>query len=196
MTLLRTLIFLLPFWVLLGCSSPAPSPAPEPQEAATQSQEPEKSESMTMQGIDLYMHRPGIGQENSQKPELWVRAESLTIGEGNTYHFENARAVLYGQEEAEEVVIEAKRGSFEQDARALLEGDVTLTAGTLHMVLSDIQWVRPEDGTTGVAVSDRPVVIDDPELQLKALSLRLYPDSQQFELSNVSGMVRFGGKLL
>lgn len=196
MTSLRAFIVLLPFWVLLGCSSPAPPPVAEPQEASTQSQEPEKSEAMTMQGIDLYMHRPGAGEENSQKPELWVRAESLTIGEGNTYHFANARAVIYSREEAEEVVIEAKRGSFEQDARAVLEGDVTLTAGTLRMVLSDIQWVRPEDGTAGVAVSDRPVVIDDPDLQLKALSLRLYPDSQQFELSNVSGMVRFGGKLL
>jgi LPS export ABC transporter protein LptC len=127
---------------------------------------------------------------------LWVRAESLTVGDGNTYHFENARAVLYGQEEAEEVVIVAKRGSFEQDASAVLEGDVTLTAGTLHMLLTDIKWMRPEDGTTGAAFSDKPVVIDDPDLQLNASGMRLHPDTQQFELDNVSGVVRFGGKLL
>lgn len=187
-------ILLLPFMLLPGCSSPPPAPDPTPLE--NEVAKPANSDAMTMQGIDLYMHRPTSKEVGAQKPELWVRAESMAIGDGNTYHFENARAVIYSQDEAEEVVIEAKRGSFEQDASAVLEGDVTLTAGTLHMLLTDIKWMRPEDGTTGAAFSDKPVVIDDPDLQLNASGMRLHPDTQQFELDNVSGVVRFGGKLL
>lgn len=182
------------FVIVVGCSNPAPPSVSDKEEG--ESSKPKESDAMTMQGIDLYMHKPVSGGQKSGKPELWVRAESLNIGDGNTYYFENARAVIYGQEESEEVVIEAKRGSFEQDARAVLEGDVVLDAGTLHMLLTDIQWTRPEDGGTGAAYSENPVVIDDPELQLKASNLRLYPDTQQFELDNVTGMVRFGGKLL
>jgi len=188
------LIALLPFLIMLGCAEPAPVAEPETKtsEEAVQPSE----DAMTMQGIDLYMHKRATSEGVSGKPELWIHAESLTIGDANTYHFENARAVIYGQEDVEEVVIEANRGSFQQDSNAVLEDEVKMTAGTLRMILSDIQWIRPEDESTGAAFSDSPVVIDDPDLQLKASGLRLYPDTQQFELNNVSGMVRFGGKLL
>ena len=190
----RISILIIVITSILGCSDSVPPP-PQASDEAQETQE-EANTSMTMQGIDLYMHKPELGNQDAGKPELWVRAESLTIGEENIYHFEHARAVIYGRDASEEVTINAKRGFFEQDARAMLEGDVTLEAGTLHMLLRDIQWVRPEDGTTGAAFSDNPVIIDDPDLQLNASSLRLYPDTQQFELDNVTGMVRFGGNLL
>ena len=194
MNVARLLIVVLPFVVLWGCGAPAPPAAPEEKAPETAAQT--NDDAMTMQGIDLYMHKKNIREGVSGKPELWIHAESLTVGDENTYHFENARAVIYGQEEAEEVVIEAKRGSFQQETSALLEDEVKMTAGSLHMILSDIQWMRPEDGTIGAAFSDSPVIIDDPDLQLNASSLRLYPDTQQFELNDVSGVVRFGGKLL
>ncbi|MCK5862220.1 MAG: LPS export ABC transporter periplasmic protein LptC [Candidatus Hydrogenedentes bacterium] len=180
--------------VLLGCA--VPEPLSENKEETPETTAAANSNAMTMQGIDLYMHRGDTSEDISGKPELWVRAESLTVGDGNTYHFETARAVIYGQEDVEEVIIVAKRGTFEQDSRAVLEGDVTLTAGTLHMILEDIQWMRPEDGTTGIVFSDKPVVIDDPDLQLNSSNLRLHPDTQQFELDDVSGVLRFGKTLL
>lgn len=194
MTGARLIIIVLPLMVLWGCGAPAPAPAPAEQASETTAQTDD--DAMTMQGIDLYMHKQATHEGISGKPELWVHAESLTVGEENTYHFENARAVIYGQEEAEEVVIEAKRGSFQQETSATLQDEVRMTAGTLHMILSDILWIRPDDGTVGTAFSDSPVIIDDPDLQLHASSLRLYPDTQQFELNDVSGVVRFGGKLL
>ncbi|HDP34470.1 MAG TPA: hypothetical protein ENN29_05105 [Candidatus Hydrogenedentes bacterium] len=190
-----TAIMLSVFAALAGCGGPAPQPAPEEPETIV-AQRKDVDDAMTMQGIDLYMHKSAPREGVSGKPELWVRAESLTIGDDNTYYFENARAVIYGKEDTEEVIIEAQRGGFEQDARAALEGNVRMTAGTLRMLLSDIEWTRPDDGTLGAARSDSPVIIDDPDLQLNAASLRLYPDTREFELTEVSGVVRFGGKLI
>jgi len=60
------------------------------------------------------------------------------------------------------------------------------------MLLSDIHWQRGDETTAGMASTDNPVIIDDPELQLNASGLRLYPDERHFELVNVSGVIRFG----
>lgn len=181
---------------LMGCGAPAPVEEPAAQEPLSPEQRPSIHDGMTMQGIDLYMHKRVRREGMADKPEVWVRAERLAIGENNTYHFENARAVIYGRDESEEVVIEAARGGFEQDVRAVLEGDVRLTAGTLRMMLRDVEWTRPEDGTAGMARSDNPVIIDDPDLQLNAAGLRLYPDTQEFVLNEVSGVIRFVEKIL
>ncbi len=156
----------------------------------------EQDDAMVMRGIDLYMHRKNAPEGVAGKPELWVRADSFSITDARAYEFENARAIIYGDGLQEDIVIEANRGSFEQDRRALLEGDVRMTAGTLRMQLRDIEWVRPEEDSPGVAQSDSPVIIDDPELQLNAAALRLYPDERLFELDDVSGVVRFDMKLL
>ncbi len=180
--------------LIVGCGRPASEPgreAVERPEPASPVAEQSGLDAMTMQGIDLYMHRSAPREGVPGRPELWVRADSLTIGERNTYLFENARAVIYGRDDTEEVIIQALRGDFEQDARAILEGDVHLTAGTLQMRLSDIEWTRPDDGSVGAAHSDSPVIIDDPDLQLNAAGLRLYPDTREFELTDVSGVVRF-----
>lgn len=177
-----------------GCGRPS-TPAPAAPETAgdVSVAAPDDTDPgpMVMRGIDLYMHRKTAPEGVAGMPELWVRAEQFSIQDARAYHFENARAVIYGAADHEEIVIEAERGSFEQDRRALLEGDIRLTAGTLRMHLRDIEWARPEADTLGMAHSDSPVIIDDPELQLNATGLRLFPDTQTFELDNVSGVLRF-----
>ena len=178
-----------------GCSKPAPPPAgPEPAPAA-QPADPyaQPGNALQMSEINLYMHRSNQMEGVAQKPEFWVHANSFTMQGQNTYAFQNARAVVYGEQEGrEEVVIDAKRGTFEQDRRAVLEDDVRVKAGTLLLSLGDITWEKPADGSPGVARSDSRVKVDDPSLQLEAASLRLYPDSKLFELTEVTGTVRFG----
>ena len=146
-----------------------------------------------MSEINLYMHRSKQMEGVAQKPEFWVHATAFTMQGQNAYAFQNARAVVYSDEEGrEDVVIDAMRGTFEQDRRAVLQDDVRVKAGTLLLNLSDITWEKPEDGSPGVARSDNHVTINDPSLQLEAASLRLYPDSKLFELTAVTGTVRFG----
>ncbi len=170
-----------------GCGRPSPPAVNE--EVSSQ---PAAVDSMVMRGIDLYMHRRDLGVGASIKPALWIRADSFTIAEGTIYSFEKARAVIYGKEDSEEIVVEAQRGSFEQDTSAALEGDVRLTAGTLSMLLRDISWAPPGENSDGAAHTENPVVIDDPDLQLNAAAMRLHPDSRTFELTRASGVVRFG----
>jgi LPS export ABC transporter protein LptC len=142
------------------------------------------------------MHRRSHAEGVADKPEMWVHADAFTIDDAQSYRFENAQAVIYSRADREEIKIEANQGHFNQEKGAKLDGDVKLEAGTLRMRVSNIEWNHPADGTTGMAFTESPVIIDDPDLQLSAAKLRLYPDSQEFELIEVSGVVRFGKELL
>lgn len=188
----------------VSCSNPARQqpPAveePDPLKDRPVASSPEASalekESMQMTGINLYMHRRVPIDGAPGRPELWVQADAFSVEDSQTYSFEDAHAVIYTRD-AEEIMLEAQRGRFEQDKMALLEGKVRLAAGTLKMLLSDIHWQREGADTTGIARTDNPVIIDDPELQLNAAGMRLYPDDQIFELVNVSGVIRFGKEML
>ena len=189
----------------VSCSGPSPQ-APLPSEADTgaagapASGEPAEQAgqagegSMQMTGINLYMHRKVPFDGAPGRPELWVKADVFSIEDSQTYSFEGAHAVIYTRD-AEEITLEAQRGRFEQDKSAILEGEVRLAAGALKMLLSDIYWQRGDEASAGMARTDNPVIIDDPELQLNAAGLRLYPDDRHFELVNVSGVIRFGKEL-
>lgn len=189
------------FLLTIGCSAPTPPPplkAPD-DTTTTAPADPyaQGDNALVMSGINLYMHRSHQLEGVAQKPQFWVHANQFSIQGANQYIFEDARAVIYGSSEEEEsIVIEAKRGQFEQDKRASLQEDVLVKAGTMNLKLIDIDWEKPEDDTAGIAKSDNKVVIDDPNLQLEAGSLRLYPDTKKFELTQVTGMVRFGKESL
>lgn len=197
------LVLILVSLAAISCRAPAPDaqqvtePVPEAEKASAPVSEttPPAEDAMQMKGIDLYMHRRMPQDGVPGKPELWVKADSFSIEDSQTYVFENAHAVIYGRDE-EEIRLEAQRGWFEQDKSAQLEGAVRLAAGTLKMFLQDIQWHRSEEAGGGVVQSDNPVIIDDPDLQLNAAGLLLYPDTSVFELTDVSGVVRFGKELL
>ncbi len=184
--------------VVAGCSKPPAAPPPAEAPAPETQKTPdsafvEPDNALQMSEINLYMHRSRQMEGVAQKPEFWVHATSFTIQGQNTYAFQNARAVVYsGDDGREEMVIDAKRGTFEQDRRAVLQDDVQVKAGTLEIRLGDITWEKPEDGSPGVARSDSHVTVKDPSLQLEAASLRLYPDSRLFELTEAAGTVRFG----
>lgn len=194
---------LLPLSILLlvalaaGCSAPKQEAlsAEEEETVASLVGQAQADDGMVMEGINLYMHRPDQLQGVAVPPELWVQAESFTIGEDKVYAFTEAQAVLYGREEEDTITLHASRGIFKQDDYAKMDGDIRMTAGAMKLFLLDLQWDRPEDGAPGVVHSDQPVIIDDPDLQLTASSLRLFPDMKAFEMDNVSGVVRFGKDL-
>ncbi|MFA7691592.1 MAG: LPS export ABC transporter periplasmic protein LptC [Candidatus Hydrogenedentes bacterium] len=150
-------------------------------------------EPMQMKGINLYMHRPASADTATGKPELWISADSFSVQEEQIYSFEKAHAVIYSKDD-QEITLDAAQGIFEQDKSARLEGEVRMVAGSLKIMLHDIEWSR-EEGTQGTAKTDRSVIIDDPDLQLNAAGMRLYPDERVFELTDVSGVVRFGKEL-
>ena len=77
------LSFLLPALVLLlePCSAPAlEQPAGDDMAAESVSKEGLLDTGMVMEGINLYMHRPDEQEGVPSRPELWVQAESFTIG--------------------------------------------------------------------------------------------------------------------
>lgn len=191
----------MPLLILLAaCSAPAPKQEP-PESKAPQAQETAADSlldaGMVMEGINLYMHRADEQEGIPSRPELWVQAESFTIGEDKVYAFTEATAVLYGKgEEEDPITLHAMRGIFKQDHYAKMDGDIQMTAGAMKMFLLDLQWDRPEEEASAVVHSDQPVIIDDPDLQLTASSMRLFPDIKGFEMDNVSGVVRFGKDML
>ena len=186
----------------VGCSKSAPPPAPAPSEATPPKTETrpasadpfaQETNALTMNEINLYMHRSSQMEGVAQKPQFWVKAGAFTMQGKDSYAFRDARAVIYSkQEDREEVVIDAKRGTFEQDRRAVLEDDVRVKAGTMDLSLSDITWEKTQEEGGGIARSDHPVKVNDPMIQLDAQSVRLYPESKEFELTAVTGTVRFG----
>lgn len=168
----------------------APPPAPE---APGISPEPVE-EVMVMSGVDLFLHdtRPTMGRK--QKPTFWVHADKFSQYEyeESVWVLEDARAVLYGETDEESIIFDARRGRFEQDKGAYLKDGVTAQVGTMTMHLQDIEWINPQEGVPGRAFTLQPVVVEDPALQLEAASLEIFPETKEFELSDVTGLVRFG----
>lgn len=189
------------FGVLLGCGGPeAPNtPVETAPETAVETAETEPaSEAITMNGINLYLHdaRPTAGL--TQKPTFWVHADFFTVLDDQVWSFEQARAVVYGQNTQEEAIaLEAARGRFEEDRGAMLEGSVTARVGDMLMQMSDIAYVNPKaEGEEGLAHTENPLSVQSPTLDLKASSLRLLPESRKFVLTNVVGTLRFEGNPL
>jgi len=174
---------------LTGCGNTyVPSPPP-----ADPGGGPGEPADMIMNDINLYLHdtRPTAGAV--RKPTLWVHANSFTMPEDNIWALEDARAVIYGTDQGEEeIILEAKRGRFEQGTSAYLNDGVKAYVGDMTIELSDIEWRNPEENRPGEARSNNPVKVSDPNLQLEASSVRLDPDSKEFELTNVAGIIHFG----
>jgi len=175
---------------LAGCGrSYTPPPAQEPGPVPP----PQESEdAMTMSGVDLYHHDPRPTGGVARKPTFWLHANTFSVLDDNTWAVEDAHAVIFEKDsEKELIVLDAKRGRFEQDKNAYLRDGVTARAGAMLMKLEDIEWRNRAQDTPSEASSQHPVSIDSPELQLQAATVRLYPDTHEFELTDVVGTVHF-----
>jgi len=177
-------------WVLgAGCGPPeAPAPVAE---GAPHTVDPE--DVLTMRGIDLYLHDATVTGAEARRPHFWVHAERFSMSGEEVWTFEEARAVAYHRESAEEdIVFEAQRGMFEEDARAYLGGGVTARMGEMVLHLEDIEWLQGDGTTPSRAHSDKGLRVDDPKMQLQAAGIHIRPEERLFEMSGVSGVIRFG----
>ncbi len=196
-TLCVALGFCIVFW---GCapksetkptppSSPSSASGTEPPGAVT---EPSAEQGrMTMEGIDLYLHKTDPTHGGVRKPSFWVHAQRFALSEDKKWSFENARAVIYGKEEAEAIVVHADRGDFEEDKRAVLRGNVEAEFGTMHLALQQLVWENPQNDQRGVAVGEGPVLLKDVTMDLSADRAEIYPEEKEFTLENVTGYIRF-----
>ncbi len=172
-----------------GCGDgPAPPPAyaPVPRDA------PE--DVLTMSGIDLYLHdmRPTAGV--ARKPTFWLHTEKFSVLDENIWAFEDARAIIYGEgeEDRQDIILEAREGRFEEGKSAYLKGGVKALMGSLRIELADIEWQNPDAETPGEARSDNPVKVLDSHVQLEAAGVRIYPQRKEFMLTGVAGTIQFG----
>ena len=184
--------------LLTGCGSRGETPpkaggsSPD-RDAAGRALEAAAGAGMEMAGIDLYVHRKNPLTGVAQFPKLWIHAERFSLRDSQTYAFESARAVIYGDREDDRVILmESGQGVFEQDRRAELSGGVVVTAGALILRTDAAVWERQEAPESEQVRVDTPVAINDPHLVLAAGSARLYPELKTFELRDARGTIRFG----
>ncbi len=179
---------------LAGCTQPSAPTTPVPVTPGAPGAVPlEETGQTEVRDIDFYLHRTDPTAGMAQKPTIWVHAREASMADESTYAFKHAHAVIYGKDETQEVItIDAQEGRFEEGKSAFLNGQVKAVVGAMTIELSDIQWQNPDKDKPGEARSDNPVKVTDPQLELQAGSVRLYPDRKEFELTGVTGLVRFG----
>jgi hypothetical protein len=180
---------------LTGCTKqPAPAPAPAP---VVSSEEGEQQNMGTMGDVNLYLHdmSPTAGQ--AKKPTLHLHTESAKQINETTWAFQDADAVIYDKKAKDSendklVELWAKEGTFEEGKSANMKGGVKAKMSTMTIELQDIEWQNPDKDKPGEARSDNPVTVTDPQMELQAKSLRIYPDTKEIEFTTVTGTVTFG----
>ena len=175
--------------VLAGCgkSGSPPPPPPPAQEQPTQHVPERVGQAVTMKGIDLYMHDSAPTEGEKQKPSFWVHAETFATVEEKIWEFEVARAVIYPRKaDGDEIKIEAAKGRYQDGEKAYLSGGVILYARDMKMTLQDLEWTNEQRE----ARTDHPLTVEGPENNLKADTMRLYPDKKQFILTHATGTVK------
>ncbi|MCC6143982.1 MAG: LPS export ABC transporter periplasmic protein LptC [Candidatus Hydrogenedentes bacterium] len=177
---------------LAACGkSIAPQPPSQEDEPVSASMAEEPEDLLKMTDINLYLHDPRPTDGAPRKPTLWIRADDFTVAEGDLWRFHNAQATIYGENEADSIRLEADQGVFEEDVKATLTGAVRAQVGDMHMQMQDIEYTNPQEETPAMARTDGPVTVASPTLDLKASSMRFYPDSKTYELTDVSGTIAF-----
>ena len=75
---------------------------------------------------------PGPTEGVKRKPRFWVHAREFRLLEEAVWEFEEARAVIYGAEaDKEEIILESRRGRFEEDRGATLKEGVKAYIGAM-----------------------------------------------------------------
>jgi len=176
---------LLLLFVFAGCGKnlavtsvpPKGDPAPSADE----------QEDMEGRGLDLRLFDNNPTPGGPRKPTFWAHVEVFSRTGEDLWAFEKARAIIYGSsEESEPIVLDAGQGSFQETKMAYLKNGVVAHVGDMQLELTDIEWLNDER----LARSDNPVAISGAGSNLKASSLRIYPDQKQLILTDVSGTLR------
>jgi hypothetical protein len=183
---------------LAACSGDSVPPVDGP-DVVGDAEAPELPEDV-MENIEMHLWPANAAPRQGQKPLLSIRASSVTgsAAEGGEWAFRDAIAVAPAQEAGQaEIRFKAARGSFDEGRGAVLEDSVTAYMNDMTIQLQDIIWELGTDAGAdakgGQAYSNHPLTIDSPTQKLEASSLRLDPETSNFELTDVSGEIHFGG---
>ncbi|MBI2425179.1 MAG: hypothetical protein HYV27_20300 [Candidatus Hydrogenedentes bacterium] len=191
---MKYLLLPLVFMLTAGCAQPPVSPPPAVYPEETPEAPADASGEIVIHGANFYLYRNDESVAGAQTQTLSIQADTFSLvgGETKQYAFEGAHAVIYGRgENNEPVVMEAARGIFVEDERAVLQDGVTATMGDLTLELQDLEWKNPQADEPGIAISNNPVRIINSTLSLEAATLRIYPDEKRVVLSEGSGSWRF-----
>ena len=178
--------------LLLGCGGAPIVPTDAPAGDAGMAEEPE--DTMSMEGIDLYLTDTHGQSGVAGKPWVAVHAERFEmIGDG-ALGLEDVSFRIFGPEGEESLSFTAQRGQFDKDNReAYLEGEVEARSAGLKIDLEDLHWRQPAPGEPSLAETDGPAVLDMTGLHLEAEGLKLRPEEGTFELRHVRGTVSLKG---
>lgn len=196
----RALMVLIFLGAAVGCgrSTPPPAPPTPPAEVAAPSVAQKAAEAvggaagLTMSGIKLFLYDKGAGFDGvARKPVLRIEADTFTSVGEKSWSFQKARAFMLSRKTQEEWELEAEQGVLQEDQSAFLQGGVTARLGTMTVHLEDISFETPQDDAPKAAFSDKPVTVEDPAMQLRASTVKLFPDDKRFELTEVSGSFLF-----
>ncbi len=147
-------------------------------------------ENMNVSSVDLYHHdpRPTIGE--ARKPTLWLHAEKFAVIDENTWKVEDVHAVIYDvQSGTEHIKISANEGLFEKMNKASLTGNVEAQMSDITFNTNGIEWKNRSDKEQAQIWTHGKIVVQGTDLHLNAESLRIYPETKEFELEDVSGQV-------
>ena len=171
-----------------GNDGPAPNAAPDAP-----------AEDM-MANIDMQLWPLDEVPQAGQKPLLTIKASRFfpSAASDDEWRFEDAVAWAPAQREGQaDIHFEANSGLFHEGKWARLEGEVKAWMNDMTIELEDIVWEIGDESSTdqpgGRAYSDHPITIESPTQQLEATSLKLDPKTSEFELTDVSGEIHFGG---
>jgi LPS export ABC transporter protein LptC len=160
---------------------------------ALRAQAPETSEedaTLTMTGVDLYMHRIAPTGGEAETPTFWVHAESgRFIDTGQVWRLESADAIIY-RDNAVELTLNARQGEFNQrEESARLAGDVAMVSDSLEVAADALVWNNAE----GRVTSESPVRVSGAQCAIEADALQLIPESGELELTNARGTLTLAG---
>ena len=171
-----------------GAKSLAPIPPPPPPSAGAPATQ-QAQDRMVMQNLQLFQYdRKSVGG----KPRIEITAEKATSPQDETWNIEGAKAVIHTAKD-DDVRLSAANGAVDQRKEkesAFLRDGVVMETKTNKVEMKSAQWLNQD----GFIKSDDPVVVTGQDITINATSLVYYPDSDQLQLANVSGVINLQGR--
>ncbi len=180
---------------ILGCSSEQPisdGAAPSPPSGVVEESPAEtalKGASMTVAGLDLYMHDDAFTGQDTAEPTFWVHADQGELtGDESLWTLTRTRAVIYRDEE-DDMHLNAKQGWFDQVRNtAQLSGGVTIESGPLRISTEQVEW----DNEIGTVISSSTTELQRGATHITATSFTMTPKTGGILLDRPQGTIFIG----
>lgn len=192
--MIRLLITGLAAGIFVGCSSEESASSKTPSSQSSPASENSAEEllenaSMTVAGLDLYMHSDKFTVHDTAKPTFWVHASKGELtGDESLWTLTDTQAVIYRDEE-DDMRMQAKRGWFDQIKNtAQLSGGVTIESGTMKISTDEVNW----DNEHGTVTSSSTTELQRGPTHITATSFTMIPKTGGIRLSRPQGTIYIG----